>query len=243
MSDALINNVVHSIRKKLSAPAAASRSRRKRSISEPSRLWTPGQTLRISFVDPTEDDVKKAIFAAASEWLEYANLQFERVDDEDATAEIRISTNGPENASFSLQGTQSMQQEGASMLIGCPPGHDLFEHTVLHEFGHALGLHHEHQHPEANIPWDLEALRSLIRGILADEGVPDEEIEDKMEAELADNFLPMPQENLKVLPYDPESIMHYEVLQTHTLGDYETGLNLRLSEKDKQAARTLYPGR
>lgn len=29
-----------------------------------------------------------------------------------------------------------------------------YSRVVLHEFGHALGAIHEHQHPEAAIPWD-----------------------------------------------------------------------------------------
>jgi hypothetical protein len=29
-----------------------------------------------------------------------------------------------------------------------------YSRVVLHEFGHALGAIHEHQHPAAGIPWD-----------------------------------------------------------------------------------------
>lgn len=31
-----------------------------------------------------------------------------------------------------------------------------FSRTIIYEFGHALGLHHEHQSPTANIQWNKE---------------------------------------------------------------------------------------
>ena len=34
--------------------------------------------------------------------------------------------------------------------------------TVMHEFGHALGLKHEHQSPNANIQWNMKELEISI---------------------------------------------------------------------------------
>ena len=31
--------------------------------------------------------------------------------------------------------------------------------TVLHQFGHALGLEHEHQHPTAPLEWNQEKVQ------------------------------------------------------------------------------------
>jgi hypothetical protein len=34
----------------------------------------------------------------------------------------------------------------------------LWRRVVLHEFGHVLGLQHEHQNPNAGIKWKLKAV-------------------------------------------------------------------------------------
>jgi hypothetical protein len=39
--------------------------------------------------------------------------------------------------------------------------------TVVHEFGHTLGLEHEHQNPKAGIVWDEE----VVYKTLANDGV------------------------------------------------------------------------
>lgn len=39
-----------------------------------------------------------------------------------------------------------------------------FQHTVLHEFGHVLGLVHEHQNPKRAMRWkDVESIRRIVR--------------------------------------------------------------------------------
>jgi len=39
-----------------------------------------------------------------------------------------------------------------------------FSRTVIHEFGHALGMIHEHQHPLAAIPWDKDKVYTYYAG-------------------------------------------------------------------------------
>ena len=56
--------------------------------------------------------------------------------------------------------------KGYTMNLGTlddtsPP--DAIQRTILHEFGHALGMRHEHQNPPAEIPWNKEVHLGLIR--------------------------------------------------------------------------------
>lgn len=273
MSESLIDSAIHRAIHTPPKPVNTKGSRSKRSVLMPSVLWTTGQTLRISFMSQVADDVKSAIMDVARQWLLYANLEFEQVDDNDMSADIRISTDAHEKTNNSSLGRNALDWDGPSMVLGCPPGHEKFQRTVLHEFGHALGMDHEHQHPDANIPWNLDAIRAelMIRyaretdesPALTDEddvyylenteedqaeynAAPDS-YEDYLRAEVESiiqhDFLPQPPDDRITLRYDVKSIMHYDVERKYSLGNVEIFGGKQISEKDKQAISMAYPGR
>ncbi|MFJ3447780.1 peptidase M12 [Pseudomonas sichuanensis] len=235
-----------SIEKRLKAyrvPSAPRSSRKKRSIGDHTTFWGVGSTLRISFAGHPEEDLKQAIVAVARAWLVHANLDFELVDDDDQTADIRIDTAVPPAFNESVLGLGARDMDGPSMSLGARPADEHFRRIVLHEFGHALGMDHEHQHPMANIPWDFDALRALLAERLAPEATSDEELEAMIEETIESNYLPVTSQDVVTLDYDPASIMHYPVKQELTLGDWQMPGNDELSAKDKQFMRMAYPGR
>ena len=83
-------------------------------------------------------------------WAKYANVNFCKVDDQ--AAEIRITFN-PTLGAWSQPGTDATKVpiEEATMNLGPVTSTDAcsLEESgyILHEFGHALGLFHEHQSP------------------------------------------------------------------------------------------------
>ncbi|UVL41537.1 hypothetical protein LOY55_05365 [Pseudomonas sp. B21-040] len=213
-------------------PTSAS-GRQKRAVGSHKKFWAPGRTLRIAFLNG-DQAFKDGVKAAASNWLPYINLKFDFVDGE--VGDIRIRT---EPATYwSNIGTDALLTvEGPTMVISdwmLEPR--LFAHYVMHEFGHALGAQHEHLHPESNIPWNKPA-------VYQDHGVPEDADENYFGRKTVDDryFNLLDPSEVNYSPYDPKSIMHYEIRQAWTHGDFKIFLNLAISEKDKAFMAEAYP--
>lgn len=119
-------------------------------------LWTPGQVVQVCFFggDPA---VRSRIRDAASVWTEHGNIQL----DFGSTATLRACTANDSShvrigfahaGYWSVVGNTPVRPGVQTMNYGgydaAPPAEPRFSGVVLHEFGHALGFDHEHQHPE-----------------------------------------------------------------------------------------------
>lgn len=123
--------------------------------------WFPGERISVAF-DGGNYELRTIIEQAAREWEKHAHFTFDfghnpvtqsfrEWSDSDTVmaADIRISFRYA--GYWSLVGTDSakVSPNVPSMNFGGfnyeLPSH--WKQTVLHEFGHALGLEHEHQHP------------------------------------------------------------------------------------------------
>lgn len=179
----------------------------------------------------------------AVEWSTYANLRFEFVNR--AGADIRISFY-PGKGSWSLIGKQSNQfsvdvntgrsvsgLNGPSMNYGWfneKTTEQEFRRTILHEFGHALGLLHEHLSPLSGIKWNIP---KVYAHYMQTQNWSKEDVDKNVL-----NKYSVTQTNGE---YDPKSIMHYPVSKEFTLDGYEVGWNYLLSAGDKKTIATIYP--
>ncbi|WP_343697482.1 matrixin family metalloprotease [Flavobacterium sp.] len=135
-----------------SKPTAASRK---------SSRWEVGQTIKVKFLDGSNIQ-HELVKQYVSQWTEYANLNFEYVSKiEDAHIAVAFNLGRPGawseiGARLLLPGSLYFNyQNTPSMRLGDISNSDSSRRTVLHEFGHALGLVHETTNPTANINWDL----------------------------------------------------------------------------------------
>ena len=105
--------------------------------------------------------------------------------------------------------------------------------VVLHEFGHALGLIHEHQNPRQAIRWNEAA---VIRDL---SGPPNNWDPTKIRQNVLDRYDPA---KVSATEVDAESIMMYPIPASWTQGGYfSAGLNTDLSARDRTFIRECYP--
>ena len=200
---------------------------RTRAIAPIGKTWMNGSTLRVRFIGGTAAQ-KAKVREQAGWWTAHANLKFAFDDAPDA--EIRISFDADDGA-WSYVGTdcRGIPLNEATMNLGFMDGG-----TTAHEFGHAIGLAHEHQNPAGGIQWN-EAV--VIREMAKSPNFWDE-------ATTRHNILRRyAADQINGTAFDPKSIMLYFFPADWTLNGIGTEANEVLSELDKQfvAGARMYP--
>lgn len=196
------------------------------------KLWGNGSVIRVNFTGGSAY-VRSKIIQYAKSWENSANLTFNFVAD-NAAADIKIAVNN-NNLAWSYIGTDS-KSFSPSMNYGWfndNTSDEEFRRTVTHEFGHALGLNHEQSHPDANIPWNKEAVYAYYQG------APN--YWDK--AKIDFNVLYVsPRAGLYYVNYDPLSIMHYPVPAQFTTNNVAIASNnTTISTTDAYYISLAYP--
>jgi len=161
-------------------------------------------------------------------WADYANLTFDFGNAPDA--DIRISFNTSDGA-WSYLGTDARQipANEATMNLGFLDGG-----TAGHEFGHAIGLAHEHSSPSGGIEWNEPV-------VLADLAGPPNYWD---EATTRHNvFFKYSIDQIHGTEFDPESIMLYAFPGSWTKNGIATHANEILSALDAEfvAGAKMYP--
>ncbi len=226
-----------------------------RAVIDGMKLWASGATLAVCFVEEATPAARQRVIGAAKEWAKAANLnlQFDFGDpagpqtcDKNKSHQISISFKG--DGSSSYVGTDSKDHE-PSMVLGSldddksriSRNPQEVKRIVLHEFGHAIGLEHENQSPEAHcsdqIDWP-KAEKYYQEHMHWSPKTVHENLETMA--------IPMraAKDALKISGYDPKSIMQYsipaEIFKDGTAASCMTELNYDLSDTDKKWVEGLY---
>lgn len=212
------------------------------------KIWPDGSKIRIAFLgtgdaikrtdlskakdlDPLQNDVKllsvqEAIKKIVKERIEpLVNLDIAFVDSP-KDANVRISFN-PGGGSWSLVGTDHLEQkEGATMNFGW------FDvPTTMHEFGHLIGLIHEHQNPAGQkIQWDTQ---KVIEWAKETQGWPEQTTKENIINKYDKN-------SINGSDFDPLSIMLYFFPGSLTTNNKGTQQNFRLSGEDVEWINKTY---
>ena len=207
--------------------------RRTRAAFEILKLWENGRRLRCRFLDG-DAAVKAKVEAIAKEWQAFANLQLDFVTD--GAAEIRIGFR-EKGFSWSTMGTDALVVPDAEptmnygWLESDTPLRE-YQRVVRHEFGHALGMIHEHQNPAAQgrIPWD----KPKVYAYYAQQGWSKADVDFNI-------FEVYAEDSTNHSAFDPASIMQYAVPDSLTVGSFAIGWNTELTPVDIDYMRRQYP--
>ncbi|MFI5453907.1 MAG: hypothetical protein ACHRXM_00490 [Isosphaerales bacterium] len=207
-----------------------------RAALQKSAKWPKDSNITVSFLDG-DPTVQKRVQAAALQWTvpgRTANLRLVFPPNTTETS-IRISFQHP--GSWSTLGTtcNRVPQGQPTMNYGWltpETGGAELRQVVLHEFGHALGLIHEHQNPDGGIPWDREAVYEALSG--PPNNWPRDVIDSNM-------FEPYSKSETNFTNLDKNSIMMYPIPATWTTDGFSVGLNTDLSPTDIAFIRNQYP--
>jgi len=208
-------------------PTTRGREGRTRAISPIGKTWMNGSTLHVRFKGGTA--AEQAVAREQAGWWEkVANLKF--AFDNASGAEIRISFDKSDGA-WSYIGTdcRGIPLNDATMNLGFLDGG-----TAAHEFGHAIGLAHEHQNPAGGIQWNEPV---VIREMAKSPNFWDEQT-------TRHNILrKYTADQLNGTAFDPESIMLYFFPSDWTLNGIGTKANDVLSRIDREfiAGAKMYP--
>lgn len=209
-------------------------------IARTSKTWSNGKTLIISFLDG-DSKTKAEVEEFSKEWTKYANVDFvfyptlnDIPDDKKADAVISFSKSG-NNSTIGTDAGNKIYNQGYSVSLSNldKQNINMRRSTILHEFGHVLGLEHEHQSINRKFKLNKEKALEYCKSIF-------NFTEDQCVSNI---FETISGNDVYMSKYDPSSIMHYSLHPGFLEGNLNLRNNASLSLLDRVEIAKLYPGR
>lgn len=196
------------------------------------KKWAKGRVLKVHFLGGTAG-MRMKVQQFAGQWSQFANIKFQ-FGATAAQSDVRIAFANAGHWSYLGTDVLLIAKDKPTMNLQLNDGSALTEwsRVVIHEFGHTLGLIHEHQHPGVTIPWDKPKVYAYY---LQTQG---------WDQAMVDNNLFKTYERswLQYGAYDRKSIMHYPIAAALlTNPKYAIGWNTVLSTMDKLFIKAAYP--
>lgn len=197
-----------------------------RAVGAKGKFWPTGSVLKIGFIGGTASQIA-AVKQYAPEWTQHANLKFEFPAA--GPYDLRVAFNSGGGA-WSYVGTDAKRIAQSSPTINLGwIGRDV----ICHEFGHAIGLFHEHQNPSGGICWNES---NVIRDL---SGPPNNWTESMIRFNVLNKFNP---NDVLTTAWDKLSIMHYSIPASWVCNGVAIPGGTVISPTDAAFVKTVYPG-
>ncbi|KAF5309136.1 hypothetical protein D9619_012800 [Psilocybe cf. subviscida] len=218
-------------------------------FGKPDNLWENGKTITYAFLGaaplcgtPKQQAKVAAVLTpnAKSTWVDYANVKFQRLPDDRASSAIVRIQFIPGTASWAYIGQEAMKvgKSQPTMNLGWIADDVVLDDSergvILHEFGHVLGLMHEHQSPMMGgvITLREDAIKAVY---MKKKGWSEEQVEQQVLRKYNES------EVTNFTEFDRLSIMMYYMPREMNLQGIELPPNDALSPLDKAFATVHYP--
>lgn len=193
------------------------------------KFWPVGQVIRVKFLNGSTT-LQTKVFNYAKSWASYANVSFVKVTSGNAEVRIRFGNLG--HNSYIGTDNLSIPQSTQTMNLQLTDNSNETEvrRASLHEFGHVMGLKHEHQNPFASIPWDKPKVYAYYAST---QGWSQQTVDENVLNTLG--WGPVQHTSL-----DVNSIMAYAIPANLTTNGFSIPWNTELSAVDKEFIGKMY---